>query len=247
MKINLITPWLLNYPPTTGGEALIWSTAHALTDLNHNVLIFTYNTTREFEGNIEGIHVIAIKAKPNFSFIHRPWLLPFYFSSMIKQLRGISNILINQSIYYDSLFNSYLDRLDCDAIQLEFVGIIPPYKQILRIKRKKNIPVVVHLHDIFSLYMMDEGYNTLLDKFAIRQLFTYELTYLREVDFVITVSRRDERLLRAYGLRNVNTILPSVSPKLLNCKKSCEYVEKYEPFILVPVAHRDKHNVLKCT
>jgi len=95
--------------------------------------------------------------------------------------------------------------------------------------------------------MMDEGYDALLDKFAIRQLFTYELTYLREVDFVITVSRRDERLLRAYGLRNVNTILPSVSPKLLNCRKSCEYVEKYEPFILVPVAHRDKHNVLKCT
>jgi|GEM_PF-6197280 len=48
---------------------------------------------------------------------------------MIKQLRGISNILFRQSIYYDKLFNDYLERLDCDVIQLEFVGILPPYMQ----------------------------------------------------------------------------------------------------------------------
>jgi glycosyltransferase involved in cell wall biosynthesis len=246
MKIYLITPGLINYPPTSGGETLFWTTAHALTDLKYNVFMFTY-TTKEFKGIIEGIHIIAIKVEPRFSSIHRPWLAPLYFFGMIKPLHGISNILINQSIYYDKLFNSYLDKIDCDVVQLEFVGMMPPYKQILRIKKKKNIPIIVHLHDIFSLLIMDMGYNALLDKFAIRQLFAYELACLSEVDFVITVSRRDERLLRAYGLRNVKTILPSVSPKLLNYRKKYDYVEKYEPFILIPVAHRDKYRVLKYT
>jgi glycosyltransferase involved in cell wall biosynthesis len=247
MKVCLITPWLLNYPPTTGGETLIWTTAYALKDLNHSVFMFTYDTTKEFEGDIEGIPIIAIKAEPKFSFIHRPYLLPLYFSSMIKPLRGISNILINQSIYYDRLFNICLDRIDCYIIQLEFVGMMPPYKQILRIKKKKNIPVIVHLHDIFSLYMMDEGYNTLIDKFIIRQLFMYEISCLKEVDFVITVSKRDEKLLRTYGLRNVKTVIPAISPKILHLKKTYEYAERYEPFILVPVAHRDKYRVLKFT
>jgi glycosyltransferase involved in cell wall biosynthesis len=247
MKVCLVTPWLLNYPPTTGGETLIWTTAHALKDLNHSVFMFTYDTTKEFEGDIEGIHIIAIKAEPRFSFIHRPWLLPLYFSSKIKPLRGISNILISQSIYYDRLFNICLDRIDCDIIQLEFVGTMPPYKQILRIKKKKKIPIIVHLHDIFSLYMMDEGYNTLIDKFIIRQLFIYEISCLKEVDFIITVSKRDEKLLRAYGLRNVKTVIPAISPKILHLKKTYEYAEKFKPFILVPVAHRDKYRVLKFT
>jgi len=247
MKVCLITPWLLNYPPTTGGETLIWTTAYALKDLNHSVFMFTYDTTKEFEGDIEGINIIAIKAEPRFSFIHRPWLLPLYFSSMIKPLKGISNILISQSIYYDRLFKQLLDRIDCDIIQLEFVGIMPPYKQILRIKKKKNIPVIVHLHDIFSLYMMDEGFNTLIDKFIIRKLFIYEISCLKEVDFVITVSKRDEKLLRAYGLRNVKTVIPAISPKILHHKKTYEYAEKFKPFILVPVVHRDKYRVLKLT
>jgi glycosyltransferase involved in cell wall biosynthesis len=247
MKVYLITPWLLNYPPTTGGETLIWTTAHALKDLNHSVFMFTYDTTKEFEGDIEGINIIAIKTEPKFSFIHRPWLLPLYFSSMIKPLRGIANLLISQSIYYDRLFNIYLDRIDCDIIQLEFVGVMPPYKQILRIKKKKNIPVIVHLHDIFSLYMIDEGFNTLIDKSIIKQLFIYEISSLKEVDLVITVSKRDEKLLRAYGLRNVKTVIPTISPKILHHKKTYVHAEEFKPFILVPVVHRDKYRVLKLT
>jgi hypothetical protein len=86
MKVCLITPWLLNYPPTTGGETLIWTTAHALKDLNHSVFMFTYDATKELKRNIEGIPIMAIKAEPRFSLIHRPWLLPLYFSSMIKPL-----------------------------------------------------------------------------------------------------------------------------------------------------------------
>ena len=247
MKICLIIPWLFNYPPTRGGETLIWTIAHALKDLKHDVFMFTYDTTKELKRNIEGIPIIAIKAEPRFSFIHRPWLLPLYFSSMIKPLQGISTILISQSIYYDRLFSSCLDRINCDIIQLEFVGMIPPYKQILRIKKKKNIPIIMHLHDIFSLYMMDEGYNTLIDKFIIRQLFMHEISYLKEVDFIITVSKRDEKLLRAYGLRNVKTVIPAISPKILHHKKTYDYAEKLKPFILVPVAHRDKYRVLKFT
>jgi hypothetical protein len=95
--------------------------------------------------------------------------------------------------------------------------------------------------------MMDEGYNTLIDKFIIRQLFIYEISCLKEVDFVITVSKRDEKLLRTYGLRNVKTVIPAISPKILHLKKTYEYAERYEPFILVPVAHRDKYRVLKLT
>ncbi|MCX7954386.1 MAG: glycosyltransferase family 4 protein [Bacteroidales bacterium] len=192
MKI-LILHNKLPYPPKDGGAIAVWNFALELAKKNHNVFLLVINTSKHYfpPQNIPNINnnlkifttylntdIKPLKLLINLFFSKKPFHFVRFYSKKYKE--KLIELISSENFDYVLYEGLYI---------LQYIDIVKQYSNAINVYRAHNLE-----HEIWTrLYINETNFlKKIYFKNLAKRIFRYEKIYLKKIDILITLTKRDE-------------------------------------------------------